>query len=245
MTTQTQTTAAAVSGASDSVGAEAYDWLQMPFVRIENGEVVEDWAPPEITGASEENTYCAECALGAKYACDLVGHLKSHGDTFDGSALANVTAEIVRRGKWTGFEIGFFHALGNHIAWGRIPVSGDFDAALAGGAAASAASSAVANSCDADRFLFALIENMEALEDIAGNMVPDGSGGTHDRLNKRTRYLNRQIMNTRAQSIQGLAWKLRQLVSTLELEKGVSKYEIDMAQSALADACSLGGGMQS
>ena len=140
MTTQTQTTAAVVSGASDSVGAEAYDWLQMPFVRIENGEVVEDWAPPEIHGASEDSTYSAECALGANYAMGVIAHIKSHGATFDGSALANVTAAIVKRGKWTGFEIGFFHALGNHIAWGRIPVSGDFDAALAGGAAASAAS---------------------------------------------------------------------------------------------------------
>lgn len=128
MTTETQTPAAAASSASDLMCAEADDWHEMSFVRVENGKVVDDWALPEITGASEENTYCAECALGAKYACDLIGHIKSHGDTFDGSALATVTQEIVKRGKWTGFEIGFFHAIGNYIAWGRIPVSCDFDA---------------------------------------------------------------------------------------------------------------------
>ena len=34
----------------------------------------------------------------------------------------------------------------------------------------------------------------------AGNMVPDGRDGTFDRLNKRSRDLERQIMNTRAQT---------------------------------------------
>ena len=128
MKTQTQTIAAAARSASQLMCAEEEDWQEMSFVRVENGEVVEHWAPPELTGASEESIYCAECALGAKYAMDLIDHIKSHGDTFDGSALANVTEAIVKRGKWTGFEIGFFHAIGNHIAWGRIPVSCNFDA---------------------------------------------------------------------------------------------------------------------
>ncbi len=122
----TQTTAA--SGVSELMSEEYQAYLEMPFIRAENGEVVDDWAPPEIHGISEDNTYSAECALGAKYACDLIGHLKNYGDTFDGGALANVTRAIVKRGKWTGFEIGFFHAIGNYIAGGRIPVSCDFEA---------------------------------------------------------------------------------------------------------------------
>ncbi len=130
MNTNSQTTAAAASSASNPMLVEAYDWGEMPFVRVENGEVVDDWAPPEIRGVSEENAYSAECSLGAHYAMEVIAHIKRHGRTFDGGPLANVTAAVVKRGKWTGFEIGFFHAVGNHIAWGRIPASPDFDAVL-------------------------------------------------------------------------------------------------------------------
>ena len=130
MESETVTVAAAASSASDLVRKEANDWREMPFLKTLRGEIVDHWAPPEITGVSEDNVYSAECALGTRYAMDLIGHIKTYSSVFDeGGALAHVAAAIVKRGKWTGFEIGFFHALGDHIAEGRIKVTSDFDAA--------------------------------------------------------------------------------------------------------------------
>ncbi len=36
--------------------------------------------------------------------------------------------EHIKEYKWTGYEIGFFNAIGNYIAWGRVPISTRFDA---------------------------------------------------------------------------------------------------------------------
>ncbi len=38
----------------------------------------------------------------------------------------------MKRGEWGGLEIGFFSALGNFMAYGRVPTSADFDAVLTG-----------------------------------------------------------------------------------------------------------------
>ena len=58
----------------------------------------------------------------------VIEHIKEYGATFDGGHLLHTTEAIVKRGKWTGFEIGFFSAMGNYIAWGRVPISTYFDA---------------------------------------------------------------------------------------------------------------------
>ncbi len=57
----------------------------------------------------------------------MIEHTTKH-KTFDGDFLGPTTAAIVKRGKWTGFEIGFFGAIGSYISTGRVHISNDFDA---------------------------------------------------------------------------------------------------------------------
>ena len=118
MTTQIQTAAAASSN-KDIAREESEDWRQLSFLRVENGEIVEYWAPAEVKGVSEDNAYIAECSLGGHYALEVIGHMRRYADRFDGDYLLPVIASIVERGKWSGVEIGFFAALSQYITWGR------------------------------------------------------------------------------------------------------------------------------
>ena len=45
-----------------------------------------------------------------------------------GSYVADVTEAVIKRGKWTGVEIGFFNALGEYVTDRRVKVSTAFDA---------------------------------------------------------------------------------------------------------------------
>ena len=103
---------------------------EMPFVREENGNAVIEWPPVWVKGENQDLTYGALCILGTACALDLIGHLRNNGKTFDGSDLSRVTKAIVERGEFTGLEIGFFHTLGDFIAWGYTKASADFNAVL-------------------------------------------------------------------------------------------------------------------
>ncbi len=107
---------------------QADSWRQLPFVREENGNAVIEWPPFSVKGEHEDLTYGALCALGTRCALDLIGHLRNNAKTFDGGDLSRVARAVIERGEFTGLEIGFFHALGDFIAWGHAKVTADFDA---------------------------------------------------------------------------------------------------------------------
>ncbi len=109
---------------------QADSWRQLSFVREENGNAVIEWPPVSVKGESKGLVYGALCILGRSCALDLIGHLRNNGKVFDGSDLSRVAKEIVERGEFTGLEIGFFHTLGDFIAWGYAKASADFDAVL-------------------------------------------------------------------------------------------------------------------
>ena len=111
-----------------AIQAEHNAWLGMPFLRAEGGRILEDWAPPDIKRASGGRSYAAECVLGAHYALQTISHTREFGDRTDGGHLLDTVHAIVERGRWTGVEIGFFTALDNYVAWGRVIVADDFDA---------------------------------------------------------------------------------------------------------------------
>ncbi len=109
---------------------QADSWRELPFVREENGDTVIEWPPVSVKGESKDLVYGALCALGARCALDLIGHLRNNGKTFDGGDLSRVARAVIERGEFAGLEIGFFHTLGDFIAWGYAKASADFDAVL-------------------------------------------------------------------------------------------------------------------
>ncbi len=123
---------------------EDFDWRNMSFVRCQNTKTAILWPPVELTGEDGGLVRGAACTIGNHCALDLIGHIKSHSKHYGGDRLLGIAQEIVKRGEWGGLEIGFFSALGNFIARGRIPTSADFDAVLITAAAASSASDSVA-----------------------------------------------------------------------------------------------------
>ncbi len=110
--------------------SEDFDWRNMSFVRCQGTEPVVQWPPVELTSQHGDSVYGAACVIGNHCALDLIGHIKSHSKRYDGGRLLDVVQKIAKRGEWDGFEVGFFSVLGNFIAWGRVPISGDFDAVL-------------------------------------------------------------------------------------------------------------------
>ena len=112
--------------------SEYDDWRELPFVKCKGGEVVSHWSPidipvdeddPHLAGYSEGG------AVGRNYALELISHSLRYGpDMADGQHLADVAHEIVKRGKWTSLEIGFFSTIGEFIEHGRALVAGGFDA---------------------------------------------------------------------------------------------------------------------
>ena len=103
---------------------------------------------------------------------------------------------------------------------------------------AAASSAAALPATEAE--MFALIAEQAVIDNEANYMRPD-KAGRFDALMDQSKALDRQIMATRAQTPDGIAWKLRQLLGCLELEEHVSDFELSMARSALADAEKLGG----
>jgi len=123
---------------------EDFDWRNMSFVRCQDTKTTIQWPPVELTGEDKDLVRGAACTIGNRCALDLIGHIKSHSKNYGGDRLLDVAREIVKRGEWGGLEIGFFSALGNFMARGRVPTSADFDAVLTTPAAASSASDPVA-----------------------------------------------------------------------------------------------------
>ena len=86
---------------------------------------------PSILGAPGHPRYQRQKLCGAMRAW----HILRHGaDGFsracgDGDWFTSVCQEIIKSGKWTGIEIGFFTALGDFVASGTVrSVSAYFDA---------------------------------------------------------------------------------------------------------------------
>ena len=123
---------------------EDFDWRNMSFVRCQGTKTAIQWPPVELTGQDKDLVRGAACVIGNQCALDLIGHIKSHSKNYGGDRLLNVAQEIVKRGEWGGLEIGFFSALGNFMAWGRVQTSADFDAVLTTPAAAGSVSDPVA-----------------------------------------------------------------------------------------------------
>ncbi len=109
---------------------EDFDWESMSFVRFQGDKAVIQWPPVELTGQDKDLVRGAACVIGNHCALDLIGHIKSHSRNFGGDRLLDIAQEIVKRGEWGGLEIGFFSALGNFIARGRVRTSAAFDAVL-------------------------------------------------------------------------------------------------------------------
>ena len=121
---------AAPTGEVDWMRQEERDWRAMPFLRLEDGKIADNWAPPEINGASVENIYSAECALGTHYALEAPHHMRTYGDRFGDDFLLPVFQAMVNRGKWGGVEIGFVASLDQYMARGYVNICGDFKAAF-------------------------------------------------------------------------------------------------------------------
>ena len=109
---------------------EDKQWKQMPFFRLEDGKIVDHWAPTEINGASEDHVYTAECAVGQHYALELIDHTRTYAEHFDEEWLTPIFRDMVKRGNWGGVELGFVSALGEYIAWGHLKLFGDFKATV-------------------------------------------------------------------------------------------------------------------
>ena len=111
---------------------EYEDWRELPFVKCKGREMVSNWNPVDIP-VDEDDHYLAGYseggAVGTSYALALITHSLDYGpDMADGQHLADVAHEIVKRGKWTSLEIGFFSTLGEFIEHGRAAVACGFDA---------------------------------------------------------------------------------------------------------------------
>ena len=110
---------------------EYEDWRELPFVKCKGREMVSNWNPVDIP-VDEDDHYLAGYseggAVGTSYALALITHSLDYGpDMADGQHLADVAHEIVKRGKWTSLEIGFFSTLGEFIEHGRASVACGFD----------------------------------------------------------------------------------------------------------------------
>ena len=113
---------------ADWTREEERDWRDMPFCRLEDGKIVDHWAPIEINGASEDHVYEAKCAIGMDYALRLIDHMRTHAEHFDEEWLSPIFQDMMKRGKWEGVECGFVSALGEYIAWGRVNMAYGFKA---------------------------------------------------------------------------------------------------------------------
>ena len=108
---------------------EENDWLELPFVRAEGKRVLSNWAPVDIPVDDKKRGYGDQCAVGARYAMELIGFLRRYSALDpSGQCLVDLAKEMVQRGKWTGVEIGFFSALGEYLTDGKIAVAVSFDA---------------------------------------------------------------------------------------------------------------------
>ena len=106
---------------------EGEDFLALPFVTAAS-----QWSPSGVSNEKVDSghAYCAEQALGAYYAAELVGHLRRFGPTIADPAehLAEIIAEMVERRQFGPVERAFITGLAEFIAHGRIKLASGFDA---------------------------------------------------------------------------------------------------------------------
>lgn len=112
------------------IGREIARLRELPFVAMKGNEVKSLWAPVEVHEASDAREYHAECLLGSAYALELLHYLRwlESEDIETSGAIGNVVEAMVKRGKWGGAEIGFFHALEQHLACGHVQMGDGFTA---------------------------------------------------------------------------------------------------------------------
>ena len=89
-----------------------------------------------------------------------------------------------------------------------------------------------------DEEFFALIGEFESAREACMNMVPSAAGEV---LSERAQALDQKMLETRARTLAGVGWKLRELTRLLDDEPGVSVYERRLAHSALTDVDALAG----
>ena len=99
-------------------------WSELSFIREEDGEITDYWALPEIRGVSENDAYTAQCYLGSLYAFEVFDLIDTFKSRVEGIGFSPVARSIVKRGQWTGFEIGFFSSVDEYITDGQIKVAG-------------------------------------------------------------------------------------------------------------------------
>ncbi len=99
-------------------------WSELSFTREENGEITDYWALPEIRGVSENDAYLTQCRLGSLYAFEVFDLIETFKSRVEGIGFSPVARSIVKRGQWTGFEIGFFSSVDEYITDGRIKIAG-------------------------------------------------------------------------------------------------------------------------
>jgi hypothetical protein len=101
-------------------------WRELPFVRHEEGgeEGKNNWVVPRFPKSADNDdeglrAYQWECMLGQLFAIDLLGHFTDYPDIMP-THLSDVVKDIVKGGTWGYVEIGFFAALDQFIATGKV-----------------------------------------------------------------------------------------------------------------------------
>ena len=195
----------------------------------ENGNTEILWPPAEIAGKHETLVSSALAAVGTMCALEQTGHIKRNAKTFDGKELNDVAFAIVERGEFTPLETGFFCTLGDFIAWGRAPVSADFDAVLL-----------------KDRKIEDPVVAFEReFLDVDATVDRLEAAGAPDAEKKLAMLewtkLQKQIATTPATTIRGVAAKLRSTLS----ETSDDYFDRELLESALESLERLAGGLPS
>ena len=84
----------------------------------------------------------------------------------------------------------------------------------------------------------ALVEELDDIRDTASNMVP---GAAYYVLVERVQELDEKMLKTRAGTLAGVVWKLKELNRLLDYDSDVSDFERRLAHSAMADVDALAG----
>ncbi len=116
----------AISKAKSPTAEEHLWWHELPFIPSDLSSK-ECWPDITIKSSVDDGAYAAECAVGALYACELIGHMRQFSNE-DGSCFADVLKSLVEKGRWGGLEIGFAHALGRFLVTGDISIGTHFAA---------------------------------------------------------------------------------------------------------------------
>lgn len=95
-------------------------WHDLAF--IHGHDIHRCWETPEIRHEDATAQYVAECDWGRDAALQLIGYMHDHEVS---ESLSSVVESIMKRGRWSGFEIGFFAAIGEYLRVGSVWLCGD------------------------------------------------------------------------------------------------------------------------